>query len=221
MPSDEIDYQLIGDDLQAVIVTLDPEEAVVAEAGAMMYMQDGVRMMTSLDMQGRGTIVACDVRERRMRLLHDTVRATAVPNVRLVQIDSHGQLPFGRLFDRVLVDAPCSGLGTLRRDPDIKWRRTQRELPELAARQRLLLARAAAVVTPGGRLVYATCSSEPEENEQVVDAFLADHGDFSLVDLHQDLPPELAALVDAQGALRTSPVVGLESFYAAALARAR
>jgi len=60
MPSDEIDYQLIGDDLQAVIVTLDPEEAVVAEAGAMMYMQDGIRMMTSLDMQGRGTTKLMD-----------------------------------------------------------------------------------------------------------------------------------------------------------------
>jgi len=173
------------------------------------------------DMLGRGTIVACDVRERRMRLLHDTVRTTAVPNVRLVQIDSQGQLPFGRSFDRVLVDAPCSGLGTLRRDPDIKWRRTERELPELAARQRLLLARAAAAVAPGGRLVYATCSSEPEENEQVVDAFLADHGEFAPVDLHRDLPPALDALVDAHGSLRTSPMVGLEAFYAAALVRAR
>ena len=172
------------------------------------------------DMLGRGLVVACDVRDRRMRLLRDTVRTTGVPNVRLVQIDSDGQLPFGRPFDRVLVDAPCSGLGTLRRDPDIKWRRTESELPGLAARQLALLTRAAGGVRPGGRLVYATCSSEPEENERVVDAFLTDHADFTRVDLRRDLPPALHPLVDAQGALRTSPMVGLEAFYAAALERA-
>ena len=77
-------------------------------------------------------------------------------------------LPFPDRFDCVMVDAPCSGLGTLRRDPDIRWRRTEADLPPLAAAQLTMLRHAAAAVAPGGRLVYATCSSEPEENEDVV-----------------------------------------------------
>ena len=89
-------------------------------------------------------------------------------------------------FDRVLVDAPCSGLGTIRRDPDIRWRRHEADLPALARTQLALLERAASLVRTGGRLVYATCSSEPEENEAVVDAFLARHVEFELVDLRVD-----------------------------------
>ena len=82
-------------------------------------------------------------------------------------------------FDLVLIDAPCSGLGTIRRDPDIRWRRSPDDLPRFAAAQRELLARAADLVKPGGRLLYSTCSSEPEENEDVVAAFLGDRHDFT------------------------------------------
>ena len=134
------------------------------------------------EMDGRGLVVACDARARRMRLLADTVRESGAPNVRLVQVGSRDDVPFRPVFDRVLVDAPCSGLGTVRRDPDIRWRRTEAQLTEFAAAQRLLLDRAARAVAPGGRLVYATCSSEPEENEAVVDAFLAAHAEFSARD---------------------------------------
>jgi len=99
-------------------------------------------------------------------------------NVRIVQTDLRKPLPFSRPFDCVLVDAPCSGLGTLRRDPDIRWRRRESDLPALAAAELTMLRHAADGVAPGGRLVYATCSSEPEENEQVVDAFSAAAPDF-------------------------------------------
>jgi 16S rRNA (cytosine967-C5)-methyltransferase len=78
----------------------------------------------------------------------------------------------------VLLDAPCSGLGTVRRDPDIKWRRAEDELAGLAAGQLAMLERAATVVADGGHLVYSTCSSEPEENEMVVGEFLRRHPDF-------------------------------------------
>ncbi len=105
-------------------------------------------------------------RARRMDLLRRTVAREPAPrNVRLVQADVRAPLPFTRPFDCVLVDAPCSGLGTLRRDPDIRWRRREDDLPALAAAQLVMLQRAADAVAPGGRLVYATCSSEPEENE--------------------------------------------------------
>jgi 16S rRNA (cytosine967-C5)-methyltransferase len=137
-----------------------------------------------------------------------------------VRVPVAGDLPFDRTFDRVLVDAPCSGLGTIRRDPDIRWRRREADLEALARDQVTLVTRAAAVLKPGGRLVYATCSSEPEENEGVVDAFLSARGDFRLVDLRADPDNTLARLIDERGMLRTLPFAhGLEAFFAAAIVR--
>jgi 16S rRNA (cytosine967-C5)-methyltransferase len=170
------------------------------------------------DMQGRGTLVACDARPRRMRLLAQTVRDASVPNVRLVQVGSRDDVPFTPVFDRVLVDAPCSGLGTVRRDPDIRWRRSEDQLPGFAAQQLDLLRRASTALRPGGRLVYATCSSEPEENEGVVDAFLGLEPAFELVDARGEGIAPLATLLDARGMLRTLPFRhGLEAFFGAAL----
>src|SRR5581483_1673844 len=124
-------------------------------------------------MESRGLLVACDVRGRRIDLLRRAVETAGAINVRVVQADLLKPLPFSQPFDCVLVDAPCSGLGILRRDPDIRWRRSEDDLPALAAAQLVMLQHAADVVAPGGRLVYATCSSEPEENEAVAAAFLA------------------------------------------------
>jgi 16S rRNA (cytosine967-C5)-methyltransferase len=172
------------------------------------------------DMRDRGLLVACDVRPRRLSLLQSTVRASGAGHIRIVRVGTHGPLPFGLPFDRVLVDAPCSGLGTIRRDPDIRWHRTEQDLQDFARAQLALLARAADVVGPAGRLVYATCSSEPEENEAVVDAFLAAHDDFVLRDLRQDGTQVLRPLLDDRGMLRTLPFAhGLEAFFAAALVR--
>ena len=117
-------------------------------------------------------------------LLAETMRRCRVPSVHIVHIPVAGPLPFRPAsFDRVLVDAPCSGLGTLRRDPDIRWRREAADLPGLASAQRDLLDRIAPVVAVGGRLVYSTCSSEPEENEEVVEAFRLNHPEFTVVPL--------------------------------------
>jgi 16S rRNA (cytosine967-C5)-methyltransferase len=172
------------------------------------------------EMDGRGLIVACDARARRMRLLADTVRDSRAPNVRLVQVGSRDEVPFAPVFDRVIVDAPCSGLGTVRRDPDIRWRRVEAELAGFAAYQQTLLARAARCVAPGGRLVYATCSSEPEENEAVVEAFVGAHPGFHLQHAHEIDEARLGPVTDARGMLRTLPFAhGLEAFFAAALQR--
>lgn len=180
----------------------------------------GKSLAMAADMRDTGLVAACDVRARRVRLLRDTVRTAGPACVRLVHVPASGALPFAPDFDRVLVDAPCSGLGTLRRDPDIRWRRTERDLVVFARDQGALLDRAATVVRPGGRLVYATCSSEPEENEAVVDAFLASHGDFTLVDIRGDASPAIAPFLDERGRLRTLPFAhGLEAFFAAALVR--
>ncbi len=158
------------------------------------------------DMEDRGVIVAVDVRPRRVELLARTVAESASRIVRIVRADVLRPLPLDAVFDAVLVDAPCSGLGTVRRDPDIKWRRTPDDLPILAERQRRMIENAAEGVRSGGRLIYSTCSSEPDENEAVVEAFLADHPRFA-----------------RNGAdLRTLPFRdGLEAFFAARLVRVR
>ena len=171
-------------------------------------------------MQGSGLLVACDVRDRRIDLLRRTVTASGAPNVRLVQADLLRPLPFSQTFDCVMVDAPCSGLGTLRRDPDIRWRRREEDLPALAAAQMTMLRHAAAAVAPGGRLVYATCSSEPEENESVAAAFLASSPGFIAVDVREARTDVPLDLIDAQGHLRTLPHLhGLEAFFGAVFMR--
>lgn len=166
-----------------------------------------------------GRLIACDVRDRRMQLLRRTILSTGA-HIDLVQADLAQGLPFGRHFSCVMVDAPCSGLGTLRRDPDIKWRRQATDLIELSASQRQMLRHASNAVAPGGRLVYSTCSSEPEENDTVVAAFLDEMPEFRRVDtgrIHATLPPEL---FDEHGYFRTSPDRhGLEAFFGVVLER--
>ncbi len=171
-------------------------------------------------MEDRGLLVATDVRGRRVDLLWRTVHAAGAACVRIVQADAADVLPFGRRFDCVLLDAPCSGLGTLRRDPDIRWRRTEASLPPLAAVQLAMLGRTAEVVEPGGRLIYATCSSEPEENEDVVSRFLAEQPDFTLA--QAVLPGALHRFIGPDGYFRTFPFRDqLEPFFAAMLVKTK
>jgi 16S rRNA (cytosine967-C5)-methyltransferase len=180
----------------------------------------GKTVSMSADMRDTCLIVACDVRTRRMALLRHTVGASGASRVHIVHLAPSGELPFTPQFDRVLVDAPCSGLGTLRRDPDIRWRRREEDLEGLARQQYTLLERAAALLRPGGRLVYATCSSEPEENEAVVDAFMSHHREFTHVDLRANGSAPILPLLRERGMLRTLPFAhGLEAFFAAAMER--
>ena len=130
-------------------------------------------------------------------------------------------LPFVPAFDVVVVDAPCSGLGTLRRDPDIKWRRTAADLDRFAERQLDLVRRAAAAVRPGGRLVYTTCSTEPEENEQVVARAMALLPEFRPA-AATSLPAVVAPFLSAGGVFRTHPAIhGLDGYFGVVLERAR
>jgi 16S rRNA (cytosine967-C5)-methyltransferase len=170
-----------------------------------------------------GFVVAGDIRPRRIALLARTLARCGEESVRIVRLDA-SILPFGPVFDLVLLDAPCSGLGTIRRDPEVRWRRTEADLPVLAARQRTMLERAARAVKPGGRVVFATCSSEPEEGEDVVAEFLGGHSAFAIED-PRGRPGPLAAfpgLFTPEGFLRTWPHThGLESFFAAVLRHRR
>jgi 16S rRNA (cytosine967-C5)-methyltransferase len=104
--------------------------------------------------------VACDLHHKRLLPLRSL-------NIPLVELDATSPLPFGAAFDRILVDAPCSGTGTLARNPEIKWRLKPEDIVDLQKRQRAIVRNALTCLKPGGRVVYATCSLEPEENEEV------------------------------------------------------
>jgi 16S rRNA (cytosine967-C5)-methyltransferase len=183
----------------------------------------GKTLMLAAGTLPAGYVVASDVRPSRMRLLARTITRLVDRGVGLVQIPRQGALPFApAIFDSVLVDAPCSGLGTVRRDPDIKWRRRASDLPVFAGQQVDLLARVAPTLRPGGRLVYSTCSSEPEENEGVIARFLGAHSQFRLRPIAgiDALPPSARAMSTPEGYLLTMPFRdGLEAFFGAVLVR--
>jgi len=163
-------------------------------------------------------VVASDFRPGRIALLQRFLARMQPRRVPIVRLDATAPIPFDRVFDCVLVDAPCSGLGSLRRDPDIRWRRIPDDLPGLAATQLTMLCRASEIVRPGDRLVYATCSSEPEENEEVVDRFRDRHPEYELI--APDAGPGVSRVVDRDGYLRTLPFRHrVEAFFGAVLVR--
>lgn len=146
-------------------------------------------------------IVAGDVHEHRLRTVLEAGARQKIKTLRAVVHDAETSLPFiENSFDRVLVDAPCTGTGTLRRNPEIRWRITTLDVSELSTRQQRILGQSAMMVKRGGRLVYSTCSVEREENEEVVVRFLDENADFKQVPLN--IPANL--IVDG-GAARIWP----------------
>jgi len=172
-----------------------------------------------------GTLVACDVSLRRLRTMKklrpqpahggpDGVRAYVVCQ------DAAQSLALGMHFDRILLDAPCSGTGTLARNPEIKWRLKPQDVLRLAEAQKKMLCHALAALAKGGRLVYATCSLEPEENEQVVGQVLDEQRECRLLTRSELCAefPSLAALFDPRGFFRTRPDLHhMDGFFAAVL----
>jgi 16S rRNA (cytosine967-C5)-methyltransferase len=157
-----------------------------------------------------------------VRLLSRTLHHAGADRVHIVQANLEAGVPFAEgSFDCVVVDAPCSGLGTIRRDPDIRWRRLPEDLPGFGNRQLRLLEQTSQTVRRGGRLVYATCSSEPEENEDVIARFLLEQPTFAITDLRTASGGAVPAVVlDERGFLRTLPFAhDLEAFFAAMLQR--
>jgi 16S rRNA (cytosine967-C5)-methyltransferase len=164
---------------------------------------------------GAARVVGAEVSPRRLAVLRDLVRRWGSPNVVLVGADAL-RPPFRGTFDAVLLDAPCSGLGTLGRNPDVRWRLTRADVLRQARRQRELLVSVAGLVKPGGRLVYSVCSTEPEEGEEVVLAFLGEGAPFRPAAL-----PDWAAPFAKGSFLRTLPERdGGDGFFVAALDRA-
>ncbi len=169
-------------------------------------------------MRNTGRLYAFDVSEKRLNNLGKRLKRSGLSNLNAQLINNENDLKLKRLnakFDRVLVDAPCSGLGTLRRNPDLKWRQTEQDVIELNAKQTNILARAAKLVKAGGRVVYATCSLLKEENEVIAEAFLNAHPDFVLIPANEVLAQQQINL-DTGKYLNLLPHLhGTDGFFAA------
>lgn len=169
-------------------------------------------------MKNTGRLYAFDVSEKRLNNLGQRLKRSGLSNLHAQVISSEQDPKLKRLngkFDRVLVDAPCSGLGTLRRNPDLKWRQTEQDVLELTQKQTAILARAAKLTKAGGRLIYATCSLLRDENEAIVEAFIQAHPDFSLVPANEILAHHHIAL-DTGPYLKLLPHLhGTDGFFAA------
>ena len=171
-------------------------------------------------MEGRGEVVACDVSVRGLEKLADNARRLGLDCIRTQVCDAVRGLPGEpESFDRVLVDAPCSGLGTLRAHPEIRWRREPRDLRRLAALQADILEQAATRVAPGGLLVYATCTLSRPENEEVVEGFLERHREFAVEEAAEHLPSSARSMAAEPYFLALPHRHDTEGFFAARLRR--
>jgi len=175
----------------------------------------GGKALLLADLAGSDTrVVAADASRERLAVMRRLARRWGATRLQLLGADAL-QPPFRREFDGVLLDAPCSGLGTLARNPDIRWRITAADLERQRDRQRSLLASLARLVRAGGQLVYATCSLEPEETHEVVDAFLAENPRFALDEL-----PEWARPFARDGRVELDPAQRAgDGFFAVRLRR--
>lgn len=182
----------------------------------------GKTLMLAAMMNSQGRLYAFDVSDKRLANLKPRLKRSGVSNVQPQLIAHENDARIKRLagkIDRVLVDAPCSGLGTLRRNPDLKFRQSPQSVAELTQKQAAILASAARLLKPGGRLVYATCSLLDEENRAIVDAFLAMHPEFSLCDAGEILRQQKIPL-EAGECLQLLPEKhGTDGFFAAVLER--
>lgn len=173
-------------------------------------------------MRNTGRLYAFDVSEKRLTKLKPRLARSGLSNVHPVVIAHERDAKVKRLagkIDRVLVDAPCSGMGTLRRNPDVKWRQQPEGIAELTEKQAAILDGAARLVKFGGRLVYATCSLLDEENDGIVQGFLASHPDFELVPMHKVLAEQRISLEMGDTLKMLPHKHGTDGFFAAVLER--
>jgi 16S rRNA (cytosine967-C5)-methyltransferase len=182
----------------------------------------GKALMLGAMMQSQGRLYALDISEKRLANLKPRLKRSGLSNLHPQLIAHENDSKIKRLagkIDRVLVDAPCSGLGTLRRNPDIKFRQSAQSVTELIQLQTAILSSASKLLKPGGRLVYATCSILPQENRDVVDAFLADHPEFTVrpageIFAQQKIPMEAGEYLQLLPQLHNT-----DAFFAAVLER--
>jgi 16S rRNA (cytosine967-C5)-methyltransferase len=216
-----VEVQDEGSQLAALLVAARPGMRVVdfcAGAG-------GKTLALAAAMDNRGHLIACDIKERRLERATERLRRAGASIVQRKPLES-ARDPWvkrhARSFDRVLVDAPCTGTGTWRRNPDSKWRLTPADLDELTALQAEILDSAARLVKGGGRLIYVTCSLLREEDEVQIERFLAGHPEFTLLPIGRIWRETVGGECPASGAmLRLTPARhGTDGFFVAVLERA-
>ena len=182
----------------------------------------GKTLLLGALMRSQGRLYAFDVAEKRLAKLKPRLARSGLSNVHPVRIESENDIKIKRLagkLDRVLVDAPCSGLGTLRRNPDLKWRQTPESVAELTIKQTAILHAASALVKKGGRLVYATCSLLDAENEAVVGQFLAKHPEFVALSAEDVLRKQDIDIECGEGLRLLPHRHGTDGFFAAVMER--
>jgi 16S rRNA (cytosine967-C5)-methyltransferase len=182
----------------------------------------GKTLLLGALMRSQGRLYAFDVSDARLAKLTPRLARSGLSNVHPQALENERDAKVKRLagkIDRVLVDAPCTGFGTLRRNPDLKWRQPASAVAELSARQLAILTAASTLVKPGGRLVYATCSVLPDENERVVERFLSQNTAFTMGDASAELARAGIAL-DTGPTLKLLPHVhGCDGFFGAVMTR--
>jgi len=169
-------------------------------------------------MGGSGNILALDINRKRLATLVHNARRLGIDNIRSVVADASKSLSstFNFKFDKVMVDAPCSGLGIISRHPDIKWSRDEKDIIRLSFLQKTIMNESASVIKKGGRLLFVTCTISKEENEEIVKDFLDSNSDMSLENLKKHVPDWGLDLIDDQGFFRTFPHIHhMDGFFAA------
>ena len=213
-------FQVQDEAAQLVSLLLDPRPGdTVLDACAGLGGKTGhiAQLMTN-----SGVLVALDVNEGKLMRLKADMRRLGISILSTLQHDLERELPRDQVpgFDRILLDAPCSGLGVMRRNPDIKWRSSKKNLKKYQTRQLRLLDNLSHLVKPAGILVYAVCSPEPEENEMVVNQFLKNHDEFVINNEFGQLPETLVAMADVPGVFKTFPHLNqMDGFFSARLQR--
>ncbi len=171
-------------------------------------------------MGDEGKIYAMDISSQRLHVIEKITSRLGATIISAIRGDAMKRIEFGPAggFDAILIDAPCSGLGVVRRNPDIKYRKREEDIERLGRLQSAMLENLAVSLRDGGRIVYSTCSLEPEENEEVIGGFLVNHPEFIIEGAADFLPETCRPLVDSDGFLRTLPHRdGMDGFFAARL----
>jgi len=202
--------------LSAKVLAPEPGESVLDACSA----PGGKATHIAQLMQDKGTVIARDIHEHKLKLIDDAAARLGIRSIRTELHDAAlTDTQHEKAFDRVLLDAPCTGLGIIRRKPDIKWARETKDIESITALQSKLINTVSRTVKPGGILVYSTCTILPEENEDMVDAFLKENEEFEADEIAPYLPAELA--VHAKGCmLQLFPNRdGIDGFFIARLRR--
>ena len=213
-------FQVQDEAAQLVSLLLDPQpgESVLDACAGLGGKTGHIAQL----MKNEGTLVATDANAGKLLRLKAEMQRLGVSIVSTLDHDLELNWPRDQLqgFDRILLDAPCSGLGVMRRNPDIKWRSAKRNLKKYQTRQLRLLEKLAPLAKSGGVMVYAVCSPEPEENEAVVNEFLKNHDEFVIGKESGQLPQQLCSMANAPGVFKTFPHLNqMDGFYAVRLQR--